>query len=108
MAQNQFTNIFYRHEVSYKFCHTGSLEVFDSVLDKYCPKRLHLTLDGMIARTQSAVSEYNCGSSHTQATTKYGKHRHKQILSKVTLKLGCVKNYLKQKIKNTYINYLPH
>ena len=38
-----------------KFCHAGNLEVFDSVLNKFCPKRLHFTLEGMIARTQSAV-----------------------------------------------------
>ena len=31
-----------------KFCHTGNLEVFHSVLNKYCPKRLHSTLEGMI------------------------------------------------------------
>ena len=48
-----------------KFCHTGSLEVFHSVLNKYCPKRLHFTLEGTIARTRSAVLDYNCDSSNT-------------------------------------------
>ena len=67
-----------------QFCHTGSLEVFHSVLDKYCPKRLHFTLEGMIARTQLAVLDYNCGSSNTQTTIKDGKQRHKQIFSKLT------------------------
>ena len=67
-----------------KFCHAGSLEVFHSVLNKYFPKRLHFTLEGMIARTQLAVLDYNCGSSNTQATTKDGKRRYKQIFSKVT------------------------
>ena len=38
----------------------------------------------MIARTQLAVLYYNCGSSNTQATTKDGKRRYKQIFSKVT------------------------
>ena len=66
-----------------KFCHAGSLEVFHSVLNKYCPKRLHFTLEGMIARTQLGVLDYNCGSSNTQATTKDGKRRYKQIFSKV-------------------------
>ena len=37
-----------------KFCHTGNLEVFHSVLNKYCPKRLHFSTLGMIARTQLA------------------------------------------------------
>ena len=53
-----------------KFCHTGSLEVFHSVLNKYCPKRLHFTLDCIIARTQLAVLDYNCGSNNNQAATK--------------------------------------
>ena len=48
-----------------KFCHTGSLEVFHSVLNKYCPKRLHFTLEGMITRTQLAELDYN-----TQVTLK--------------------------------------
>ena len=67
-----------------KFFHTGSLEVFHSVLNKYCPNRLHFMLEGMIARTQLAVLDYNCGSSNTQATAKDGKRRYKQIFSKVT------------------------
>ena len=67
-----------------KFCHAENLEVFHSVLNKLCPKRLHFTLEGMIARTQSAVLDYNCGSNNTRATTKDGKQRYKQIFSKVT------------------------
>ena len=67
-----------------KFCHTGNLEVFHSVLNKYCPKRLHFTLESMIARTQLAVLDYNYGSNNTQATTKDGKRRYKQIFFKVT------------------------
>ena len=67
-----------------KFCHTGNLEVFHSVLNKYCPKRLHFTLGGMIAKTQLAMLDYNCGSNNTQIATKDGKRRYKQIFSKVT------------------------
>ena len=37
-----------------EFSHTGNLEVFHSVLLKYCPKRLHFSFPGMIA--QDAVS----------------------------------------------------
>ena len=61
----------------------GNLKVFHSVVNKYCPKRLHFTLEGMIARTQLAVLDYNCGSNNTQATAKDGKKRYKQIFSKV-------------------------
>ena len=56
-----------------KFCHMGNLELFHSVLNKYYSKRLYFTLQGMIARTQLAVLDYNCGSNNTQATTKDGK-----------------------------------
>ena len=38
-----------------RFCHTRNLEVFHSVLNKYCPKRLHFTLEGMVVRAQLAV-----------------------------------------------------
>ena len=37
----------------------------------------------MTATTQLAVLDYNCGSSNTQATTKNGNQRYKQIFSKV-------------------------
>ena len=66
-----------------KFFVMGNLKVFHSVVNKYCPKRLHFTLEGMIARTQLAVLDYNCGSNNTQATAKDGKKRYKQIFSKV-------------------------
>ena len=78
-----------------KFCHTGNLEVFHSVLNKYCPKRLHFTLESVIARTQLAVLDYNYGSNNTQATAKDGKRRYKQIFFKVT------QNWVVKKISET-------
>ena len=78
-----------------KFCHTGSLEVFHSVLKKYCPKRLHFTLEGMIARAHLTVLDYNCGSSNTQATTKDGKRRYRQMFSTV------MQNWVVEKISET-------
>ena len=38
----------------------------------------------MIARTQLAVLDYNCGSSNTQATKKDKKRKYKQFFSKLT------------------------
>ena len=67
-----------------RFCHTGSLEVYHSLLNKYCPKRLHFTLEGMIARTQLAVLDFNSGSNNVQATTKDGTLQYKQQFSRVT------------------------
>ena len=81
-----------------KFCHTGRLEVFHSILNKYFPKRLHFTLEGMIVRTQLAVLYYNCGSSNTQATTKDGKQRYKIFFSK-GMHSWVVKKYPKQKVR---------
>ena len=66
------------------FCHTGSLEVFHSLLNKYCPKRLHFSLHGMVARTQLAVLDYNSGANVEQAKTKTGTLRYKQNFSRVT------------------------
>ena len=95
MAQNRFTIIFsFKNleiktilaDIKYlsKFCHMENLGVFHSVLNKYCPKRLHFMLEGLIERTHLAVLDYNCGSSNTQATTKEGNQRYKEIFSKVT------------------------
>ena len=78
-----------------KYCHTGSLEVFHSLLNKYYPKLLYFSLEDMIARTQLAVLDYNCGSNNTQATTKAGKGRYTQIFSKVT------QNWVVKKISET-------
>ena len=42
-----------------KFCHTGSLEVFYSTINKYCQKRPHFILKIMIVRSQLGVLDYN-------------------------------------------------
>ena len=67
-----------------KFCHTGNLEVYHSVINKYCPKRLHFSLFGMIARTQLAVLDFNSGSDTKHATKKDGTLRYKQVFCRIT------------------------
>ena len=79
------------------FCRTAIVEVFRSVLNRYCPKRLHFTLQGMIARTQLAVLDYNCSSNITQATRNDGKRRNKHFFSKM-MQNWVVKNSPKEKI----------
>ena len=49
----------------------------------------------MIARTQLAVLDDNCGSNNTQATRNDGKGRYKQIVFKVT------QNWVVKKISET-------
>ena len=41
------------------FCHTGGLEVYHSMLLKYCPKWEHFTYQGTLARTQLAALDNN-------------------------------------------------
>ena len=67
-----------------QFCHTGNLEVFHSVLTKYCPKRIRFSMHGMIARTQLAVLDFNSGANCDQAVKKDGTPRYKQCFSRIT------------------------
>ena len=56
------------------FNHTGALEVYHALYNKFCPKHLHFSYKGMIAR---------CGVGACQAKTKDGKLRFKQQFSKL-------------------------
>ena len=49
-----------------QFCHTGILEVYHSLLLKYCPKRLHFGYKGMIAQTQLAALDHNNNVDRSQ------------------------------------------
>ena len=57
------------------FCHTGDLEVYHSLLLKYCPKRLNFSFPGMLARTQLAILDHNNNCERSQATTADGQLR---------------------------------
>ena len=67
-----------------KFQHSGNLEVFHSVYLKFCPKRLHFSFLGMIARTELAIMHFNSIATAVYATTKDGKQRYKYQFSKIT------------------------
>ena len=49
-----------------EFCHTGHLEVYHSLMLKYCPKRQHFSHKWMLARTQLTALDHNanCGREH--------------------------------------------
>ena len=66
------------------FLHTGNLEVFHSLLLKYCPKRLHFSFHGMIARTQLAILHLNQAMKSEQAVTGDRIPRYKHQFSKIT------------------------
>ena len=54
------------------FHHTGSLEVFHSLLLKYCPKQQHFSYDGMQARIELAILDHNYNTDRKQAVTTSG------------------------------------
>ena len=67
-----------------EFKHTENIEVFHSLLLKYCLKRLHFTHNGMIARTQLTILHNNAIRKAEQAVTKDKILRYKVQFSKVT------------------------
>ena len=66
------------------FKHTGDIEVYHSLLIKYCPKRLHFSHHGMIARSQLAVLYFNSIVNAEQAYTKDKTPSFKLQFSKVS------------------------
>ena len=67
-----------------EFNHTGQLEVYHSLYNKYCLKRLHLGWNGMVARSELAILDHNSGTDCAQAKTADDKNRYKLSFSKVT------------------------
>ena len=67
-----------------KFCHTGMLEVFHSLLTKYCPKRQHFGYKGMMTRIQLVALDHNYNIDREQATTSKGIKRYKVVFPKAT------------------------
>ena len=86
------------------FNHAGTLEVYHSLYNKYCPKRLHFSYEGMIARSLLAVLYFNAGVGLKQAETKLGELRFKQQFSKVA-QLWVAKKIISKKDK-IYLNHL--
>ena len=54
------------------FCHTGKMEVYHSMMLKYCSKREHFSYKGMVARTQLAALDNNANTGRSQAQIKEG------------------------------------
>ena len=86
------------------FNHTGTLEVYHSLYNKYCPKWLHFSYNGMIARSQLAVLDFNSGVGSQQAVTKAGNLRYKQQFSRVTQ--NWVVKKVSSKKERMYIKHL--
>ena len=56
------------------FCHTGKIEVYHSMMLKYCSKREHYSHRGMVARTQLAALDNNANTGRSQAVVQSGEH----------------------------------
>ena len=56
------------------FCHTGKIEVYHSMMLKYCSKQEHFSYKGMIARTQLAALDNNANAERPQALVQSGEH----------------------------------
>ena len=69
-----------------QFCHTGNLEVYHSLLTKYCPKRQHFGYNCMLARIQLAALDHNHNVDREQATTASGSKQYKVVYPKATKK----------------------
>ena len=54
------------------FCHTGRLEVYHSMMPKYCPKRENFSHQGMVAKTQLTALDNNHNTGRGQAVIKSG------------------------------------
>ena len=67
-----------------KFSHTGILEIFHALYNKWIPKSQHFSHLGMIMRSKLAVMDFNSGSELPQAKTKDGTARFNLGFSKVT------------------------
>ena len=103
IIENVVTNKHLVSDLKYltNFNHTGTLEVYHSLYNKFCPKRLHFPYLSMIARSQIAVLDFNAG---IECNEYPGKQRYKQQFSKVTQ--TWVLKKISQKKKRVYIDAL--
>ena len=69
-------------------CHSGNLEVYQSVQTKYVPKRQHFSHKGMVACTQLAALDHNANTGRQQATVtrgpNHGELQYKLVFPKHT------------------------
>ena len=89
-----------------EFHDTGALEVYHSMMLKYCPKRQHFSHAGMMTRTQLAALDNNHNSKREQSVIQHGENkgtlRYNMVFPKVR-KTWVVKP-IKQPKQHSYIH----
>lgn len=65
-----------------KFIHTGALEVYHSLYNKYLPKRQHFGFKAMVARSQLAALDHNSGAGRKQAASSSGDKQYRYVFPK--------------------------
>ena len=89
------------------FCHTGKIEVYHSMMLKYCSKQEHFSYKGMVARTQLAALDNNANAERPQALVQSGEHagqeRYKACFPKAH-KRWVVKPISQKKILPVFVN----
>ena len=66
-----------------KFSHTGIVEIFHALYNKWIPKSQHFSHLGMVTRCQLTVMDFNSGSDLLQAKTKGGQGKYNLGYSKI-------------------------
>lgn len=67
-----------------EFSHTGCIEVYHALRNKYAPKRLHFSYEGLSLRSELAILDHNTSVNLEQAKTKSGEDRYKLSYTKIT------------------------
>ncbi|XP_070550648.1 uncharacterized protein [Ptychodera flava] len=67
-----------------EFCHTGSLEVYHSMMTKYVPKRQEFDYEQMLARTQLAALDHNANVGRAHRRNKNGDLQWRPVCPKAT------------------------
>ena len=67
-----------------KFAHTGILEIYHALYNKWTPKSQHFSYLRMITQSQLAIMDFKKGSELEHASTKAGKKRYDVCFSKTT------------------------
>jgi hypothetical protein len=87
-----------------KFCHTGSLENYHSMLLKYAPKRQHFTYQGMSTRLQMAALDHNNNIGRSLAIKQSGSPIVTQVFNKARKEWVLRNKYVAKKY--TYLDEL--